>query len=129
MISHVAWTAMIITMSLTIIVCSIVYNLSQYYHVFGTDKVGQDVLYQAIKSIRTGLVIGTLTTLVMLPFAIMMGLMAGYFRGWIDDVIQYLYTTLNSIPVYYLLRPLSYYYKFISVIMPMILIALKKEQI
>jgi len=95
---HVAWTAMIITTSLVIIVLSIVYSLTQYYHVFGTDKVGQDVLYQAIKSIRTGLVIGTLTTLVMLPFAIMMGLMAGYFRGWIDDVIQYLYTTLNSIP-------------------------------
>lgn len=95
---YVAWTAMIITTSLVIIVLSIVYNLAQYYHVFGTDKVGQDVLYQAIKSIRTGLVIGTLTTLVMLPFAIMMGLMAGYFRGWIDDVIQYLYTTLNSIP-------------------------------
>lgn len=95
---YVAWTAMLITASLIIILLSIVYNLAQYYHVFGTDKVGQDVLYQAIKSIRTGLVIGTLTTLVMLPFAIMMGLMAGYFRGWIDDVIQYLYTTLNSIP-------------------------------
>ena len=25
-------------------------------------------------------------------------MMAGYFRGWIDDLIQYLYTTLNSIP-------------------------------
>ena len=36
-----------------------------YYHVFGTDKVGEDVLYQSLKSIRTGLVIGTLTTLVM----------------------------------------------------------------
>ena len=64
----------------------------------GTDKVGQDVLYQSIKSIRTGLVIGTLTTLVMLPFAVFLGMMAGYFRGWVDDVIQYLYTTLNSIP-------------------------------
>ena len=37
------------------------------YHVLGTDKVGQDVLYLSLKSIRTGLVIGTLTTLVMLP--------------------------------------------------------------
>jgi peptide/nickel transport system permease protein len=90
--------AIIFTMSFIIVVMCCLYNLSQYYHVFGTDKVGQDVLYQALKSIRTGLVIGTLTTLVMLPFAIMMGLMAGYFRGWIDDVIQYLYTTLNSIP-------------------------------
>jgi peptide/nickel transport system permease protein len=66
--------------------------------VLGTDKVGEDVFYQSLKSIRTGLVIGTLTTLVMLPAAILLGIMAGYFRGWIDDVIQYLYTTLNSIP-------------------------------
>jgi len=35
---------------------------------------------------------------VMLPFALFMGIAAGYFRGWIDDVIQYIYTTLNSIP-------------------------------
>jgi peptide/nickel transport system permease protein len=27
-----------------------------------------------------------------------LGIMAGYFRGWIDDVIQYIYTTINSIP-------------------------------
>jgi len=68
------------------------------YHILGTDKVGEDVFFQSLKSIRTGLVIGTLTTLVMLPAAILLGIMAGYFRGWIDDVIQYLYTTLNSIP-------------------------------
>jgi peptide/nickel transport system permease protein len=94
----IPWYAIFISLSLVIIVITCVYSLAQHYHVFGTDKVGQDVLYQSLKSIRTGLVIGTLTTLVMLPFAIMMGLMAGYFRGWIDDVIQYLYTTLNSIP-------------------------------
>ena len=94
----VSWNAILVTLSIVIVTICCLYNLSQYYHVLGTDKVGQDVLYQALKSIRTGLVIGTLTTLVMLPFAIMMGLMAGYFRGWIDDVIQYLYTTLNSIP-------------------------------
>ena len=72
--------------------------LSLYYHVLGTDKVGEDVFYQAIKSIRTGLVIGTLTTLIMLPLAILFGILAGFFQGWVDDVIQYLYTTLNSIP-------------------------------
>ncbi len=73
-------------------------TLGPYYHILGTDKVGEDVLYQAIKSIRTGLVIGALTTIVMLPIAITLGLMAGFFRGWVDDVIQYLYTTLSSIP-------------------------------
>jgi peptide/nickel transport system permease protein len=73
-------------------------GLAGAYHVFGTDKVGQDVLYQILKSIRTALVIGTLTTLVTLPIGVVLGIAAGYFRGWIDDLIQYLYTTLNSIP-------------------------------
>ncbi|HEB97775.1 MAG TPA: ABC transporter permease [Sedimenticola thiotaurini] len=73
-------------------------ELAAKYHLLGTDKVGEDVFYQALKSIRTGLVIGTLTTLVMLPAAILLGIMAGYFRGWVDDLIQYTYTTLNSIP-------------------------------
>jgi peptide/nickel transport system permease protein len=68
------------------------------YHVFGTDKVGQDVFYQILKSVRTALVIGLVTTLVMLPLSIFLGIVAGYFRGWVDDLIQYLYTTLSSIP-------------------------------
>ncbi|MDA3807788.1 MAG: ABC transporter permease [Thiomicrorhabdus sp.] len=74
------------------------YYMSHFYHVLGTDKVGQDVLLQSIKSIRTGVLIGLLTTLVMLPLALILGISAGYFKGWVDDVIQYLYTTLNSIP-------------------------------
>ncbi|MDR0379097.1 MAG: ABC transporter permease, partial [Candidatus Accumulibacter sp.] len=65
---------------------------------FGTDKVGQDVFYQILKSVRTALVIGLVTTLVTLPLAIALGILAGYFRGWVDDAIQYLYTTLSSIP-------------------------------
>ena len=73
-------------------------SLASVYHVLGTDKVGQDVLYLALKSIRTGLVIGTVTTLVTLPLALFLGVAAGYFRGWVDDAIQYLYTVLSSIP-------------------------------
>jgi len=72
--------------------------MSFSYHVLGTDKVGADVLYASLKSIRTGVLIGTLTTLVTLPVAILLGVSAGYFRGWVDDLIQYLYTTLSSIP-------------------------------
>ncbi len=73
-------------------------NLAAVYHVLGTDKVGQDVLYLSLKSIRTGLIIGTVTTLVTLPLALFLGVAAGYFRGWVDDVIQYIYTVLSSIP-------------------------------
>ena len=71
---------------------------AQGYHLFGTDKIGQDVLLQTLKGIRTALVIGLLTTLVMLPLALVLGVAAGYFRGWVDDVVQYTYTTLSSIP-------------------------------
>jgi peptide/nickel transport system permease protein len=73
-------------------------DLAGAYHVLGTDKVGQDVLYLSLKSIRTGLIIGTVTTLVTLPLALFLGVAAGYFRGWVDDVIQYVYTVLSSIP-------------------------------
>jgi peptide/nickel transport system permease protein len=73
-------------------------DLAAAYHVLGTDKVGQDVLYLSLKSIRTGLIIGTVTTLVTLPLALFLGVAAGYFRGWVDDLIQYIYTVLSSIP-------------------------------
>jgi peptide/nickel transport system permease protein len=94
----VPWRAILLTLAALLAVAGPVLVLSGGYHVLGTDKVGQDVLYQTLKSIRTALVIGTLTTLVMLPFAIALGIAAGYFGGWIDDAIQYVYTTLNSIP-------------------------------
>lgn len=72
--------------------------LAEGYHVLGTDKVGNDVLYQCLKGIRTGIVIGTLTTLATLPLSVGLGILAGFYRGWVDDVIQYLYTSLNAIP-------------------------------
>ncbi len=93
-----AWRSLLVTAFLFLLMAGAMAGLASGYHVLGTDKVGQDVLYQSLKSVRTGLVIGTLTTLVTLPVAIGLGLLAGYFRGWVDDVIQYLYTTLNSIP-------------------------------
>jgi peptide/nickel transport system permease protein len=96
--TEIPWRTAFITLLVIMVIAGILYQLSQFYHVLGTDKVGEDVLYQALKSVRTGLLIGTLTTLVMLPAAILLGIMAGYFKGWIDDVIQYTYTTLNSIP-------------------------------
>jgi peptide/nickel transport system permease protein len=92
------WHVVLVTLTVIIVLVALSSVLAGKYHVFGTDKVGQDVFYASLKSIRTGLVIGTLTTLIMLPFAVLLGIMAGYFRGWIDDVIQYVYTTLNSIP-------------------------------
>lgn len=96
--TDIPWRVAMFTITVLLLVLMASAELSLKYHLLGTDKVGEDVFYQALKSIRTGLMIGTLTTLVMLPAAILLGIMAGYFRGWVDDIIQYLYTTLNSIP-------------------------------
>ncbi len=94
----VPWNSICITLASMLLLWGAALALCGNYHILGTDKVGQDVFYLSLKSIRTGLVIGTLTTLMMLPFALLLGITAGYFQGWVDDVIQYLYTTLSSIP-------------------------------
>ncbi|MCM8594817.1 ABC transporter permease [Accumulibacter sp.] len=93
-----AWDAVLVMLGVLLLLSTAVAMLASGYHVLGTDKVGQDVLYQVLKSVRTALVIGLLTTLLMLPLSIALGVLAGYFRGWVDDLIQYLYTTLSSIP-------------------------------
>ncbi|MCK9387767.1 MAG: ABC transporter permease [Sulfuritalea sp.] len=90
--------AVLITLLAIFLLLGAAISLGGGYHVFGTDKVGQDVLYLSLKAIRTGLLIGTLTTLVMLPAAVSLGILAGYVGGWVDDLIQYVYTTLSSIP-------------------------------
>ena len=96
--SEVPWRTFAITLAIILLIVLVSMEWAAKYHVLGTDKVGEDVLYQALKSIRTGVLIGTLTTILVLPLAIVLGIMAGFFRGWVDDVIQYIYTTLNSIP-------------------------------
>jgi peptide/nickel transport system permease protein len=96
--SELSWRAALLAVAGMAMVAGVLLALAPWYHVFGTDKVGQDVLYLTLKSVRTALIIGTLTTLVLLPVALALGVMAGYLGGWADDVIQYIYTVLNSIP-------------------------------
>ncbi|WP_207951379.1 ABC transporter permease [Bordetella trematum] len=96
--SDVPWRAMWLTLLVLCLAVGGLGMLSTGYHVLGTDRTGNDVLWQALKSVRTALVIGTLTTLAMLPPAIGFGIAAGYFKGRVDDAIQYIYTTLTSIP-------------------------------
>jgi peptide/nickel transport system permease protein len=96
--TELPWRAVLLTLLVISLLAGVLVALCQAYHVLGTGKVGEDVLYQSLKSIRTGVLIGTLTTVATLPLALVLGILAGYYRGWVDDVIQYLYTTLNSVP-------------------------------
>jgi peptide/nickel transport system permease protein len=92
------WRVALATVLVLGLVVGPVAMLAGPYHVLGTDKTGNDVLYQALKSIRTAFVIGALATVATLPLAVTLGIMAGYFRGWVDEIIQYLYTVLSSVP-------------------------------
>ena len=67
-------------------------------HLLGTNNLGEDVFYNALKGVRTAFIIGIVPSLVAVFFAILLGLMAGYYGGWVDDVIQYIYQVLSSIP-------------------------------
>ena len=96
--SGLPWRAMWLTLCVILMLGAVALSLGANYHVLGTDRTGNDVLWQCLKSVRTALVIGTLTTLAMLPPALGFGIAAGYFKGRVDDVIQYIYTTLTSIP-------------------------------
>ncbi|MEI6804638.1 MAG: ABC transporter permease [Burkholderiales bacterium] len=96
--TDIPWRAILLTASVLVLLGAWLAALWPYYHVLGTDQTGNDVLYQGIKSIRTAVVIGSLATLATLPLAIMLGILAGYFKGRVDDAIQYLYTVLSSIP-------------------------------
>ena len=67
-------------------------------HLLGTDALGKDVLVETLKACKTALIIGGFTAAIYIPLGTLFGILAGYFRRRVDDAIQYLYTTLASIP-------------------------------
>lgn len=67
-------------------------------HILGTDGIGDDVFYRTLKGARTAFIMGGLTSVIATPLALILGMMAGYYGRWRDDLIQYVYTVLASIP-------------------------------
>jgi peptide/nickel transport system permease protein len=67
-------------------------------HLLGTDILGRDVLRQALKGARVALLVGGLTTLIVIPIALLFGVGAGYFGGRVDDAVFFLVSTLASMP-------------------------------
>ena len=64
----------------------------------GTDIFGYSVLYKTIQGTRIAMSVGLVSALISTPVGIILGAMAGYFGGWIDEVVVWFYTTLSSIP-------------------------------
>jgi len=64
----------------------------------GTDIFGRNVLYRAVYGSKISMYLGFLTILIQIPIAIIMGALAGYYGGFIDDAIQYLMSIIYSVP-------------------------------
>jgi len=64
----------------------------------GTDGLGRDVFQRIIQGVRIAFQVGIITSLIAIPIAILLGCLAGYFGGWIDDLIVWLYSTVASMP-------------------------------
>src|SRR5690606_17053708 len=54
----------------------------------GTDPVGRDILSRLIYGAQFSMLIGTVVVVLSLTSGIILGLLAGYFRGWVDAVLM-----------------------------------------
>jgi peptide/nickel transport system permease protein len=68
-------------------------------HLFGTDDLGRDVLARTMAGARTVLIIAPLATILALLWGGLIGLVAGFYRGVIDEVIMRLVDVLLALPV------------------------------
>jgi peptide/nickel transport system permease protein len=68
----------------------------QYW--MGTDIQGRSVLWRTIYGTRVALMITVGASVLSIGIGALLGILAGYFGGWIDAVVVWMFTTLSSIP-------------------------------
>jgi peptide/nickel transport system permease protein len=72
--------------------------ISKTTYWLGTDKFGRDILSRLLIGVRVSLSVGLIAVLISLTIGIFLGALAGYFRGWVDDVIMWFINVVWSIP-------------------------------
>lgn len=76
---------------------------------FGADIFGRSVLEKTLHGARVAISVGLISSLIATPLGVCLGAVAGYFGGWIDDLIVWVITTVSSVPSILLLIAMSYF--------------------
>lgn len=78
---------------------------------FGLDALGRSEVVRMLYGGRVSLFVGTFGSLVALTIGLAVGMTAGYFGGWWDDVAVWAITTIESIPLIYFLIMIGLYFR------------------
>ena len=74
----------------------------------GTDILGRSVLWRVLAGVQTAVTVGLATTALAVPLGTALGLAAGYFGGWADAAINWIYSVVVSVPDILLITAISY---------------------
>ena len=74
----------------------------------GTDVLGRSVFYRVLAGVQTAVTIGLVVSGLAIPIGTALGLAAGWFGGWVDAAIGWLYSVVVSIPDILLITAISY---------------------
>ena len=73
-------------------------NIVKKTFILGTDRFGRDVLSQLIIGTRVSLSVGFISVIISLIVGIFFGSLAGFYKGWVDNLIMWLINVVWSIP-------------------------------
>jgi peptide/nickel transport system permease protein len=67
-------------------------------HLFGVDQIGRDVFSRVIYGARVSLIVAFVSCIITTAFGVVCGLLAGYYRGWVDTLISRVIDAWLAIP-------------------------------
>ena len=68
-------------------------------HPFGVDQLGEDVMSRVIYGARVSLIVGIVGTAIATVLGVSLGVMAGFYRGWVDTAFSRVTDVVLSIPI------------------------------